>query len=323
MIDKERATSLRMPPDKPRIPLENYFLSLKQNIKLLGVSDIIEEWHAREFDSYSRAARAYGISSSCYRTYIRGEKGLSIWLLKTLFSKNRQMLDTIYMRANYCQVGTDALRIPRYLSPRLAYYIGYLQGDGFIEPSQKRVAFFDQNLEQLQLINALTKSIFGRSGRFYKRKNENTNCLYIGSVFVNSFLSQVFRIKRGKRKFNQIPPKILLNQELLRWYICGLFDAESAMPKQPLTKKSTYIDIAMKDTKLIKKLKKLLMQRFGVFAYGPYSRKVKVYKTLKINPELELRIRKHSEIKKFLSNIGTIHPDKIKRKESILNLLGP
>ena len=315
-----------LPPNNPNIPLGNYLLKLRKDIKIIGVSSILKDWHGGLSQTYNTASKKIGISESFYRAFVSGRLAIPIWALKLLFKIDAELPNKIYRQPNiYFTARNKRDSLPKSINPKLAYYIGYLHGDGHIDSNKKRISFFDKYIGQLKVINELTKLLFNVEGSIRIRKNKffnsETPTLDIRRVTINSFLSDVIGIKRGKRSSNEVPCIIKKNKILLKWYLCGLFDAEGAMPLNPKKRGDIYIDIAMKDIKLIGSVKILLESNFDIHSYGPYKRIARNPKFKKITIESELKIRKLSEIKKFLNIIGAMHPDKVRRKELILSLL--
>ena len=312
-----------LPPDNPQVNLDNFLVLLREDIKIIGISEILQKWHKANMPSFSIASEKLKISENFYRCVIKGKNALPIWMLKKLSRFDQNMANNIYLNFSFVTARNNKDVLPRYINPQLAYYIGFLHGDGHVDKNEKRISFFEKYNSQLEIMNQLTKIIFNVKGNlcFRDEKDKKFWNLDVRRVTVNSFLSDVIGIKRGKRTHNEIPKKIKANKELLRWYLCGLFDAEGAMPLNPKSRKNLYIDIAMMDVKLISEVKNLLYSNFGISVYGPYKRVSKSPHSNHLSVESELRIRKHSEIKKFLTEIGTIHPDKIRRKGLILNLL--
>ena len=308
-----------LPPNNPNILLKNYILKLRDDIKITRLSPLLRRWHIARFKSYRLGASKLGISESFYRAIISGDSAMPIWALKLFVKEDNSLLEKIYRKEiNYTAREKEHI-LPRSITPKLAYYTGYLHGDGHIDSNEKRVSFFDKYTGQLELMNNLTESLFNVNGKLYL--NKHTPTLDVGRVAINSFLSEVMCINRGRRIHNKVPNTIQTNKILLKWYLCGLFDAEGAMPLNPKKRGDTYIDIAMKDEKLIKFVKYALERVFGIESYGPYKRISDNNATDTITVETELRIRKLSEVEKFLNSIGTLHPDKIRRKGLMLNLL--
>lgn len=312
-----------LPPSNPKIPLDNFLLLLREDIKLIGISPILQKWHKNKMPNFSFACKKLEISENFYRCIINGKKPLPLWFLKRLSHLDSNLSNKIYKNFSFVTARNSKDILPTFINPQLAYYIGFLHGDGHVDRNEKRISFSEKYGPQLEIINKLTNLLFNVDGDLYFRKEKTRKfwTLDVRRVTINSFFSDVLGIKRGKRISNKIPEIIKENKGLLRWYLCGLFDAEGAMPLKPKNKKNLYIDIAMRDSQLINEVKDLLYSIFGITTYGPYRRLAKSPHSKNVSIEAELKIRKHSEIKKFLSIIGTIHPDKVRRKKLILNLL--
>ena len=312
-----------LPPDKPKKPLSNFLLLLREDIKIVGVSQILQKWHNRNMPSFTLGAQKLKISKNFYRCIIQGKNSLPIWFLKKLSHLDKDISGKIYKNFSYITARNSLDILPKSINPQLAYYIGFLHGDGHVDKNEKRISFSEKYNSQLKIINKLTKTLFNVKGDLYFRKEEDRKfwTLDVRRVTINSFFSEVIGIKRGRRTSNEIPKIIMKNKELLRWYLCGLFDAEGAMPLNPKNRKNLYIDIAMRDAGLINYVKNLLVKNFDITPYGPYRRIAKSPHSNNLSIESELRIRKQSEIIKFLTKIGTMHPDKIRRKNLILSLL--
>lgn len=308
-----------LPPAQPKIPIENYLLRLREDIKIGGISSFLKERHKKNFKTYNLGATNLEISESFYRGIISGKMPLPIWVLKKMAKTDQDIVNRIYNSDYYLTIRSNKDVLPKFFSPILAYYIGYLHGDGHVDSNGKRVSFFDKDVSQLEVLSKLTEILFNVKPRLHFGKSVPN--LDIGRVTINSFLSEVLGINRGKREKNKIPRDLIKNKDLVKWYLGGLFDAEGCMPLNPKKKKEIYIDIAMKDVNLIEGVKRLLKRHFNISCYGPYKKLARNPHTSVITIESELKIRKHAEIEKFLKTIEILHPDKIRRKNIILKLL--
>lgn len=315
-----------LPPSKPTIKLSNYLLNLRTDIKLVGQSVVFKKWHHRRYKTFLSGAKDLNISSTFYRNIIIGKSNLPLWVLKKMCLIDSSLSNQVYENVEYFTAKKEMDRLPKVMSPKLAYYIGYLHGDGHVDRNQKRISFSEVYVEQLELIKELTQDLFNVSGSIYLKvgkKGHRANFIDIRRVTINSFFSDILSINRGKRESNIIPKIILDKKEFLRWYLCGLFDAESAIPTNPKNRDNIYIELSMRDTKLVEKVKIFLEENFGIKSYGPYKRIFRNPYNGKQTIGSELKIRKHSEIIRFLNEIGTLHPNKVRRKELIMKILGP
>ena len=213
------------------------------------------------------------------------------------------------------------IKLPKYLTPKLAYFIGYLQGDGSIERNKKRINFTDESEKQLKRINAICFNLFGIKGT---RRSSMTLIskkpvwkLEIGSLVLNSYLHNVFEINRGVKKDLKIPEMIIKNKKILKWYLIGLFDADGTLPKNPKKCKQVFIDITLKDKSFIEEIEAQL-KIFDIETLNPYCRIAKSPTSDYISRTWELRIRKKEDIIKFLKRIGFTHSDKGQRVKRLL-----
>ena len=315
-----------MLPKKHSVPLGNYSLRLRDDIKFFGVSETLRNWCIERFGRISEAARCLGMSESFLRSMVGGRKPTPVWLIRRISEIEPAMSDRLFRDADSFTSRCKRDLFPREMTPDLAYYLGFLQGDGHVDRNEKRISFTEASRDHLDVVNEINKSVFGFHGSIYEKPNKRTGgrayVLDVRRATVNSFVSDVIGINRGKKTRGFIPVCILKERGLLRWYLCGLFDAESSMPKNPRRKSDCYIDIAMADKDMIGKVKSVLAEDFGIMTYGPYKRFARSSISKAVTEESELRIRKYSEIARFMERIGTLHPDKIKRKETMIRLIG-
>lgn len=222
------------------------------------------------------------------------------------------------------KVKNKRVMLPQYLSQKLAYYIGYLQGDGCIESNLKRVDFIDEHKSHLNFINYLTYDLFNVSGnireRFPSLSKKAVYTLEIGSVDVHKFLRKVFSIPVGVKKDLSIPHQMYKNRELMVWYLRGLFDADGTLPKNAISVKQPFLDITLKDLAFIEEIQKVL-QSFGIRTLKPYKRVAKSPHSDFISETWELRIRKRADMISFINEIGFFSENKANRIESLLKRL--
>src|SRR3989344_5844123 len=201
----------------------------------------------------------------------------------------------IYKDSIICTSKIEKVKIPKYLTPKLAYFIGYFQGDGCLGKDKKRITFADEFKEQLYIINNLTFNLFNTKGSIRlgtsSISTKNFYRLEINRNIINLFLNKYWKFFRGAKENIRIPKIMFKNKKILRLYLMGLFDAEGTLPKNANKCKQIFIDIAMKDLLMIKDIRKALKE-FGVTTLRPYPRKSISPTTYKINITWELRIRK-------------------------------
>lgn len=313
-------------PDEPNIKLPNYLHKLDEDIMLIGANKPLLKAFKETGNSYKKAAKEFGVHNTTIRCYLIGKTPYRIKFLKAFSRRyHSHVLDSVFDAVQHYTTKTEKVKLPKYLTPKLAYYVGYLQGDGWLGKNKKRFGFIDEYSEQMKLINALTQDLFETSGKIMEDKSKIStkpyNYLIIRRKAVNSFLHSVFEINLGIKNNLEIPKLIKQNKELLRWHLRGLFDADGTLPKNPEKAKMLFIDIALKDKSFIEEIKKKLSEEFGIETLKIYARKSKSPSSGKENITWELRIRSHKIIKRFLEEIGFIHPNKSERTKKLLSLL--
>ena len=222
------------------------------------------------------------------------------------------------------KIKNKRVMLPRYLSQKLAYYVGYLQGDGCIESNLKRVDFIDEHRRQLECINDLTYDLFNISGnireRFPSLSKKAVYTLEIGSVDIHKFLQKVFSIPVGVKRNLSIPHQMYKNDELMVWYLRGLFDADGTLPKDASSVKQPFLDITLKDREFIEEIQKVL-KSFGIITLKPYKRVAKSPHSDFISETWELRIRKRADMINFINKIGFFSENKANRIVPLLKRL--
>ena len=214
--------------------------------------------------------------------------------------------------------------IPSHLSEKLAYYIGYLQGDGCLESNLKRIDFTDEHLEHIHLLNDFTYDLFNVTGNvreiYPKLGKKAVYTLEIGSVDIHRFIRSVFKVPVGVKQNLRIPPVMLQNKEILRWYLRGLFDSDGTLPKDASTVKIPFVDITLKDKTFIEQIQSAL-RLFDIQTLKPYKRVAKSPHSDTISETWELRIRRKDQMLRFINEIGFFLAAKARRTELLLKRL--
>ncbi len=311
-------------PDKPKVKLENYLPLLDEKIRLAGINKIPLEKAGGT--SLEKIAEKSNMHPETVRKYLNVKKACPLFFLKKIaeLDLSGTLWNKIFESDFYCTARKEKVILPKYLDPALAYFVGYLQGDGFLCSDGKRTCFDDEYKPQIELVCSLTEKIFGTKAKIEeKRSKKSTKQSYrvpVRRKVINSFINKVFGINLGKKSNLRIPKIMKKNRKILKWYLRGLFDADGTLPKSPHKCAQFFVDVSFKDKGFIEEIKENL-QEFGIETLKPYGRKSHSPSTGKKTLTWELRIRKHSTIKRFLEEIGFIHPNKSKRQEELLKIL--
>jgi hypothetical protein len=291
---------------------------LPDDITILVPRGLLERRANRQL---RRISLRYGIRPETLRKYIRRSR-YPIWFIRELEKTEcASLFEKLERQDAVLRSKWHSVTIPKDLTPRLAYFVGYLQGDGCLEANQKRTSFCDEYEEQLDVIHELCISLFNVVPLRYATTDhlatKPAHRLTIGSRVVNHYLHTFFGIPVGHKDNLRIPPCLRRKRELLRWYLVGLFDADGTLPKNPNGR--LFIDITFKDLRFIEEIRDALAT-FGIQTLKPYCRVAKSPSSSKISRTWELRIRRRDMIKKHLKMVGFAHPDKRRRSQAILSL---
>lgn len=308
-------TDLLLPPYLPRLSPD---ISVRDEKGIIS-GNLIEA-------QITELASASGVQARTVRRYVRRARYPLRFLHHLNDIADVDVMASLQNSGVCCFSKWKDVRLPDRLTPRLAYLVGYLQGDGCIESNGKRICFCDEYEDQLHLINRILQDIFGLRGSLYYHHNDlsikGSYTLEVGSKVLNSFFHHAFGIIRGSKDELSIPVPILGNDLVLRHYVAGLYDADGTLPKDPSTCKQYFVDITLRNKGLILQLRKHLSQ-FGISTLKPYCRVATSPNSDTISHTWELRIRRKAQIVRFLKHIPLAHPDKKRRKDELLHLMDP
>jgi intein/homing endonuclease len=307
------------------ILLPNYLPKLDEKIKVHNFHKVLLEYHLETNLTMRAVSKIIGLHEVTYRSYLSGKNRPDFKMLKKLSNVyGVDLLQVAFEQNHEFFMGKKVIKLPRELTIDLAYYIGYLQGDGYLESDKKSYGFADEYLSQIEQMNVLTKNIFNAEGHIYAvvSKIATKPCynLVINSFVINSFIHEFFGIIRGKKIQLRIPKIMYSNKQILASYISGLYDADGTIPKQPQKAKQLFVDVTMKDKIFMEEIKEVL-NSFGISSLKLYERRSHSGVGSWDSPSWEIRIRRHGEILNFLREIGFHHPDKSRRAKEVISML--
>src|SRR3989344_5030918 len=308
------------------VPLPNYLPMLDDNVCIRGIIPIIRDSHFKTGLTCKAASKLLEMSESHYKANLTNKKSCSLKFLRRFRDKiDSEIFDKVYtMPALFFTERAKTIFLPKLLESELAYFVGYLQGDGCLTYDQRQVYFSDEYISQIKQMNHLSKKLFGVEGHIFWSTSELSTKpsphLEIKNVVLNSFIHHVFGVNRGEKCNLKIPEIIKSEKPLLASYLAGLFDSDGTLPKEPSKVKQLFIDVTLKDLCIIQEIKQCLLL-FGIETLKIYVRKKKSPSSDVISSTHELRIRRKGMLKKFLHEIGFRHPNKAIRAQKMLELL--
>ena len=252
------------------------------------------------------------------KEWLSGRRPISIFLLKEILKlgRNKEKADKFIATKNYylsCRYSPHKIKFPKEITKELAYIVGIILGDGTLkgEAGNKRGdwtigAYFD-NEEHCKLYVKYFNKVFETTPKYRLTKSCCLACS-IASKALFWFLQKFFEIKNGYKHDSIIIPKLIeyQNEEVLSWFIQGLFDSDGTVI--PSTKT---IKLASTSQKIIQQTKKHF-DEFGIASNCYKWNKKGNFKTLHT-----LRVCSKKSIATFANKIGFQHPIK---KEKLKNL---
>lgn len=122
---------------------------------------------------------------------------------------------------------SHTIRQPEAMNPDIAWFLGYLWGDGAMSPGKYRIRFTDQRKANLEKAQHILKTQFDLDAKIHTRKDVVACSLDVGSKMFWHWL-----IRNGVWKYFEndidIIPRIIrtASQESLLAFFSGLFDAD-------------------------------------------------------------------------------------------------
>lgn len=197
--------------------------------------------------------------------------------------------------------GLQPTKLPKYLTPKLSYLIGWICGDGHMVDYGHHylIKISEKSTEQLKyVLRPLFKELFNTDVpifRIYKKGY----AIQIGNKPIFRFLTQVLKIKVGKI------PELVKNLDPInkKYFLIGILDSEGSID-------SSYIDsrivIHQASPKFLEKIINLF-ENIDIRFAGPYRHETK------LGIWYHIQIRRKDDILKFIREIGSCHIDKFQR----------
>lgn len=248
-------------------------------------------------ETVSEYSKKHNINSGSLSYMLKGKRAIPLSLLDSVnISKFRCMIKG-------CSV---SIKIPKRLSPKLAYLIGLLR-DGTVTKESKDeyvCAFYNTNRKLIETFRDLTKELFSIDSEIKKHWN-GVYRIRFRSRTLYHFLTLIFGITSNQSIWDT--PLIIKksNDTIKLSYITGFFDAEGGCPHLEKNidkrKKNLYIKFVQKNKESLIFIKRFLE-----------SKSIKTRSVYKQDQVWVLKIRNQS-IPEFVKLIRSKHTDKSKR----------
>ena len=129
---------------------------------------------------------------------------------------------------------TNSVRLPRNLSPMLAYFVGFLR-DGTLDKDERTfgVKIYQKDKKFLEnVINNMSETLFGKRAKIV---NSDADFAWqLSSKPLSLFIRENFDYPENFRQTHWDVPKVILESpwEIQRWYIAGFCDAEASIVRE-------------------------------------------------------------------------------------------
>ncbi len=134
------------------------------------------------------------------------------------------------------------VKLVREVETSLAYVAGVILGDGYLSSDGYRLSATFDDPDYMEAFTSAISEFLPESSPRIKDNGTSTVVTY-GSRIFNEMLSRIFGIPKGRKSAAwDVPDIILTNDDLVRYFIAGLFDADGSVdesgPAVILTTKS-------------------------------------------------------------------------------------
>ncbi|MBI5222884.1 hypothetical protein HY990_00525 [Candidatus Micrarchaeota archaeon] len=200
-------------------------------------------------------------------------------------------------------------RVPKVISPKLAYLMGWMVGDGHLKKSHNYlVKLSEKSTDQLNFVlKPLFKELFDINVPIFRRY-KNGYALQVGSKPIYRFFKNVLQLKTGKI------PDLVWHFDALnkRYFLMGVFDAEGHVICSSTCRR---VAISQKDPVFLEQLR-IIGSSLGVLFNSPVKHVTRLGVWYSINLGSTVQTRN------FASHVGSLHVEKSKKLEKLVTRIG-
>lgn len=240
----------------------------KEGIYVKNVNSLIKRIVKSLSIKNTKLSKILGVSPSLFSKWLNSDVAIPVDSFNSLLSivKQRKISTDKLMFSTRGGNGIRSCFIPKTLSTDLAYFIGYLLGDGCLYKNDYIISIsFKESIECEKILSILNKLFFIKT----KPKNYMTYLeVKINSKILHLFLSKVFGFPLGKKKGKVRTPSIILNSppNIKINFVRGFFNADGCLCET----EKTYSLMFKQSTKMILEEIKDIMLEFEIKMNGPY-----------------------------------------------------
>ncbi|WP_048150524.1 ATPase, T2SS/T4P/T4SS family [Palaeococcus ferrophilus] len=123
-------------------------------------------------------------------------------------------------------MNSNRVKLIREVDERLSYIVGVLLGDGYLSSNGY---YLSATFDEMEYMNAFIESVsnFLPDTKPAIKDNGTSTVVTYGSKIFAEMLSRIFNVPRGKKSSVwDVPDVVLSNDDLMRYFLAGLFDAD-------------------------------------------------------------------------------------------------
>lgn len=317
-------------PDSPKIPFKNYLEDIQ--IKRKRGSDSIRFYNVRDYflnlinKSGIKRRKIYemlDVNRTTFNNWIGKSKkdvGIPIQYALTLlqmFGMGKD--DILFKNVNiyYGCTNSNKYKLPTDMTPKLAYLIGQIMGDGHLSNPKDLISngslynaeirITKGEIKQLRLLTSIFYDIFHYKPPIFREKSFYR--LVARSKVIHRFLHIVCAIPSGNKKNKTyIPDMIIKKDDFIKCFIGGFFDSDGCIVVK--NKNIRVISMKQHNIKILLDIKHQL-KKFGINISGIYKDRGVRNGTSTLN--YVLNIGRDEEKQKFIKIIPSLKVMEVSR----------
>ncbi len=328
--------------------IKNYLLDLddesyarpgSDNIRVYGIGEIIKKIYSdlKKFKTIPYIENEI-LTHQTFSNWILGKSGIAIQDLynlclcwKDIGNKSNKELEElwehIYNEVKYFgSTNGKQTKLPKVIDYKLAYLIGVIFGDGHLaDPNNchdkfstynSELRITDQDKETFILLGSIFEELFDYKPTIYSEQSKRDRTYYSFAIRIKSmhrFFMVVCGMPVGNKSGKLKIPEIIKNAplDLQKWFIAGFFDADGSIRINK--NRWPVIQITQYDSPILKGIMDISL-KLGVKWLGPYDYRYKYN-------NCTIKIYNKKDAERFLSNIPSLNPIKLKQREVLCQKL--
>lgn len=205
-------------------------------------------------------AKMMGVSERLVYYWLKGERPVPVDKLRIITD-----LEKSYENANYFYINgvKQKTKLPKNLTLKLSYLIGYIFGDGHIGKNDYGFSLSDASEKNIILAQKLLKKIFNLSVNYRFREDRNYYEISVSWKTGVLILNKVFEMPRGSKNGKLKIPQVIRNSSFINQVMFTLGFAAADFGGNSLTQTSYHILLEIQQI--------LLRLNLPTKIYGPYG----------------------------------------------------